>query len=124
MRLRGEGVAPRHARIEEQADGHEITALDAAHPLRINGTEATRHRLRRGDLIRIGEFEMAYEPAYSAHAALPEGEDDRRRGGGLTFALVALFLLFQSFLLYYLSQLFFETRSPYIPQANESPRGP
>jgi hypothetical protein len=117
LRLVGRGVAARHARLEERAEGHVIVRLDAAAELRINGRSVSEHPLRAGDRIGIGEFELEYRPAADARHKATDAPHLRRRGGELAYALIGLFLVIQALLLGYLNFLFYQTQSPEIPPA-------
>ena len=51
-----------HARIESRRDGVWLLDLDSTNGTWVNGTRMDgRHRLRTGDVVRIGETELRFE---------------------------------------------------------------
>jgi FHA domain len=61
---RDEYVSTRHARIEPRRDGFWIQDVGSTNGTFVNGDRLTQpHRLQPGDLIRIGETDLRFEPA-------------------------------------------------------------
>jgi pSer/pThr/pTyr-binding forkhead associated (FHA) protein len=55
-------ASSRHARIESQRDGVWILDLGSTNGTFVNGERMDgRHRLRDGDVVRIGQTELRYE---------------------------------------------------------------
>jgi hypothetical protein len=61
---RDEYVSTRHARIEPRRDGFWIQDEGSTNGTFVNGDKLTEpHRLQPGDLIRIGDTDLRFEPA-------------------------------------------------------------
>jgi len=57
-----EYASSHHARIESQRDGVWLLDLDSTNGTWVNGARMDgRHKLRDGDLVRVGETELRFE---------------------------------------------------------------
>ena len=60
-------VSTHHARVEPRSDGVWIEDLGSTNGTFVNGDRLTRpHLLRPGDVIRIGQTDLRFEPAQGA----------------------------------------------------------
>lgn len=66
VRLEGAGVAPRHARVELTRTGFRLVDLGGG--CRVAGLPATRVQLKPGDVIALGEVQLALDDAGVASA--------------------------------------------------------
>jgi Nif-specific regulatory protein len=68
-----------HAEITALKDGgYEIHDLGAKHPTRVNGKIISSHRLKDGDRISLGDYELIFkseEPCSTAHVEFLAAED-------------------------------------------------
>jgi serine/threonine protein kinase len=58
-----------HCQVEKQGDKHLLTDLESTGGTCVNGRKISRHQLQVGDIIRIGNSQLAYQPEGSAAAA-------------------------------------------------------
>jgi pSer/pThr/pTyr-binding forkhead associated (FHA) protein len=62
-----EYASAQHARIEPRSDGVWIEDVGSTNGTFVNGDRVTTpRRLQPGDVIRIGETDLRFEPAYGA----------------------------------------------------------
>ena len=73
LRLREDGVAERHARIERRADGYHLLDLNSPNGIFINGQRVTERRLASGDELEIGAVRLRFEILYG----VPSGPQRR-----------------------------------------------
>lgn len=86
LRLLDAAASRRHARIQARASGILAEDLGAKNRLRVNGVPVERHpiALRPGDLLTVGETELAYEEPGAvpvAKAAAPQATGPRVSAG-------------------------------------------
>jgi membrane associated rhomboid family serine protease len=67
--LKGDGVQPHHGRLIRGDDGWRIKDLAGAGELTINDAPSAQHDLQRGDVVRIGPFELEFTGAAAAAVA-------------------------------------------------------
>jgi hypothetical protein len=111
LRLVGEGVVARHARLQERDGDVFVTALDPAAEVRINGRAESERRLQAGDRIGIGEFELEFQPTL----AMTEPQAlslSKRYNPWLAYALVAAFLLVQAAIMIFVNTLYLHAKGP------------
>jgi hypothetical protein len=61
VQMRAASVAPRHCLVSRREDGVLATRLSADHPLLVNGQPAAEERLKDGDVLALGPFELRVE---------------------------------------------------------------
>ncbi|MBL8900611.1 MAG: hypothetical protein JNM84_23470 [Planctomycetes bacterium] len=54
------GLAPRHVRFEREGERLFAVALDAQHPLRVQGVERREWLLRDGDAVELGSLRLVF----------------------------------------------------------------
>ncbi len=63
VRLQADDVSRRHARVAPDGDGHVVVDLGSTNGTWVNGREVETHRLRAGDVVRLGSFAARYVAA-------------------------------------------------------------
>lgn len=71
VQMRAASVAPRHCLISRREDGVLATRLSADHPLLINGQLSAEERLKDGDILALGPFELRVEFSAAESPAAP-----------------------------------------------------
>lgn len=66
VRLAADDVSRRHARVTPDGDGHVLADLGSTNGTWVNGREVETHRLRAGDVVRLGPFAARYVAAGDA----------------------------------------------------------
>ncbi len=69
VRLDGDDVSRRHARVAPEGDGHVVGDLGSLNGTWVNGLEVELRRLSPGDRIRVGPYVAKYLAAGDAEAA-------------------------------------------------------
>ncbi len=123
LRLEGEGVASRHARLQEHDGVVTVSALEAGARVTVNGVVEIARRLEAGDRLGLGEFEFEFQPGADAGAtAVPAGREALRRPAPVVlWTLIALFLLAQIAAMVALNRLYRDTAAAFaVESASDS----
>jgi hypothetical protein len=65
------GLAPRHVRFEREGERLFAVALDAQHPLRVQGVERREWLLRDGDAVELGSLRLVFRWAEARAQSAP-----------------------------------------------------
>jgi pSer/pThr/pTyr-binding forkhead associated (FHA) protein len=106
LRLCEDGVADRHARIEQRADGYHLRDLNTPNGVLVNGQRASEHRLASGDELEIGAVRMRFEIVHGVATGT-----QRRPLDLLQLAAATIVVLVIAGQVALLSSVFSETRS-------------
>jgi two-component system cell cycle response regulator len=61
VRIDGEGISRRHARLSETPDGWFVEDLDSVNGTFVNDVGVNRSRLRDGDFLRLGTVILKFD---------------------------------------------------------------
>jgi pSer/pThr/pTyr-binding forkhead associated (FHA) protein len=92
LRLDQDGVAGRHAVIEHRDGGLQLTGLDAAHPVLLNGEAVQSAALGSGDEILLGTCRFVLQAPGLRPERVLTGEAVRPRRSNLPWLIVVALL--------------------------------